>query len=123
MCGLCLIAAGTLRHVSTPSPDDLVAQLVELSEQFDEQNQALRDRIIELMSFAEHQVAARVHLALDTQQLMAEHQAAVARVHELEAQLARTEEALHAIEQSTLFRAAAPARRVYAKVRGRGTPS
>jgi hypothetical protein len=102
-----------------PSGDDLVAQLVELSEQFAAQDQALRNRIIELMSFAEHQVAARVHLAQDHQALLAERAALAARVAELEEQLARTEQALHAVEQSTLFRAAAPARRVYARLRGR----
>lgn len=110
---------GTLLHVSTPPSDDLVAQLVELSEQFAAQDQALRSRIIELMSFAEHQVAARVHLAQDHQALLAERAALAARVAELEAQLARTEQALHAVEHSTLFRAAAPARRVYARLRGR----
>ncbi len=105
--------------MSTPPPDDLVAQLVELSEQFAAQDQALRNRIIELMSFAEHQVAARVHLAQDHQALLAERAALAARVAELEAQLARTEQALHAVEHSTLFRAAAPARKVYARLRGR----
>jgi hypothetical protein len=102
-----------------PPPDHLVEQLVELSEQFDAQNQALRDRVVELMSLAEHQVAARVYLAQDYERLQAEHGAVLERLAEIEAQLARTEEALRAIEQSKLFRAVAPARRFYARLRVR----
>ena len=52
--------------------DDFVDQLVDLCEQYDAQTQALRDRIIELMSFAEHQVAARVEVSFETQRLAAE---------------------------------------------------
>jgi hypothetical protein len=104
---------------SGPPSDELIAQLVELSEQFAAQDQSLRNRVIELMSFAEHQVAARVHLAQDHQALIAEQAVLAARVIELEAQLARTEQALRAVEQSTLFRATAPARRVYARLRSR----
>ncbi len=99
--------------------DDFVDQLVDLCEQYDAQTQALRDRIIELMSFAEHQVAARVEVSFETQRLASELAGVRERNVELEAQLHLTEDALHAIEQSTLFRAAEPVRRIYGKVRKR----
>jgi chromosome segregation ATPase len=104
-------------HVAPES--HLLDELASLCDEFEEQNQALRSRIVEVMSFAEHQVAARVEAGQAIVGLQAELVALGARITELEAQLARTEQALHAIEHSTLFRVAAPARSMWAKVRSR----
>jgi hypothetical protein len=103
--------------VDRRTDDDLFDQMVELCEQFEHQDQALRSRIVELMVMAEHQVAARVDISFETMRLQAENAALRERMAELEAQLRRTEDALHAVEQSRLFRAAAPVRSLYARVR------
>lgn len=97
----------------------MVDELVELCDQFDAQDQALRSRIVELMSFAEHQVAARVEISFETQRLAGENVGLHARVAELETQLRRTEEALDAVHATRVFRATLHARRLYGRLRGR----
>lgn len=97
----------------------MVDELVELCDQFDAQDQALRSRIVELMSFAEHQVAARVEISFETQRLAADNLSLRARVDELESQLRRTEDALEAVYATRLFRTTLQARRLYGRLRGR----
>ena len=120
-------------------------QLVELCNDFDDQNQALRNRVIELLTFAEREVSARVHLSQDLtdlrlaheqlsdahaellvthnelathhQHLTTTHNELATHLDEVREQLRITEEALHAIQNSMLFQLARPFRSVYGRLR------
>ena len=124
---------------------ELSDQLIELCNDFDDQNQALRNRVIELLTFAEREVSARVHLSQDLtdlrlaheqlsdahaellvthnelathhQHLTTTHNELATHLDEVREQLRITEEALHAIENSMLFRLARPFRSAYGRLR------
>jgi chromosome segregation ATPase len=138
---------------------ELSDQLIELCNDFDDQNQALRNRVIELLTFAEREVSARVHLSQDLtdlrlaheqlsdahaellvthnelathhqhlttthnelathhQHLTTTHNELATHLDEVREQLRITEEALHAIENSMLFRLAQPFRSAYGRLR------
>lgn len=99
--------------------DSLVDELFDLCGDYDTQSQALRNRIVELMVLADHQVSARVDLAFEVQRLAADAVELRQRLHVIEDQLHRTEAALQAIENTRLMRALRPLRAVYARWRNR----
>lgn len=92
-----------------PTVDELIGLLERLDDDFERQ----RLRLLEVFEWFELAVTEQVAVERHRDQL-------AHRIGELEAELAAVRRELEALRSTRLFRAAAPARRLYARIRRRG---
>jgi hypothetical protein len=100
---------------AAPTVDDLIALL----ERLDDEAEAQRLRLLDVLAWFEDAVSAEVAAERRGDEAVAALHDAEARLAATEAQLAAVTAELNALHNTKLFRAAQPLRAVYARLRGR----